>query len=388
MDGQKVFAAVDRNREEIIAISDYIHANPEVGHQEVKAAAFLTERLRAAGFTVETGAGGFPTAFRAVYQGKLPGPTVAICAEYDALPQIGHACGHNVIAAAACGAGLALRDMLDELPGTVIVMGTPAEEVSPPVKGLMIENGAFAGVDAVLIIHGGDRTAVGMKRLAVDAMEITYTGKTSHAAASPDRGRSALDGALLAMHAIEMLREHVRQDTRIHGIIKNGGEAANIVPGQASLHYMVRALDSAYVDEVSARMQKCFEAGALATETSVSIRHLGKLDNASYMTSLNERLIAYAREAGALQVMEPSATTASTDFGNVSHRFPAAELAVAFVPVGTAGHSIAYREAAGGEPGHAAALVGAKAMAAVAYDLLTETGYLQAVQSEFSGRKG
>jgi amidohydrolase len=279
---------------------------------------------------------------------------------------------------------MALRQLLDnDLPGTVIVMGTPAEEVSPPVKGLMIERGAFAEVDVALIIHGGDRTAVGMKRLAVDAMEITYTGQTSHAAASPDRGRSALDGALLAMHGIEMLREHVRPDTRMHGIIKNGGEAPNIVPGKATLHYMVRALDSSYVDEVVRRLKNCFEAGALATETEVSIRHLGKLDNARYLESLNCRLIDYARQAGAVQVMEPASTTASTDFGNVSHRFPAAELAVAFVSVGTAGHSVAYREAAGGEAGHRAALVGAKAMAALAYDLLTQPDYLQAVQEEF-----
>jgi amidohydrolase len=277
--GEKVFPAVDSIKEKIIAINDYILANPEIGHQEVKSAQYLVEQLQAAGFAVEVGAGGFPTAFKAVYQGKTPGPTVAFLAEYDALPGIGHACGHNLIAAAACGAGMALQKMMGDLPGTIVVMGTPAEEVPPPVKGKMIENGAFDGVDVSLTIHGADRTAAGGQALAVDILDITYTGQTSHAAASPDRGRSALDGALLAMHAIEMLREHVRSDTRIHGIITNGGEAPNIVPGKATLRYMVRALDRSYVDAVVQRLEKCFQAGALATETTVSITNLGKWDN-------------------------------------------------------------------------------------------------------------
>jgi amidohydrolase len=384
---EQVFAHVDALRDDIRHVSEFIHQHPEVGHQEHQSSAFLIEELKKKGFTVEANAAGLPTAFKAVYQGKGPGPAIAFCAEYDALPEIGHACGHNLIAAAAFGAACALVTHMPELDGSIIVMGTPAEEVSPPVKGIMIEKGVFEGVDVALTIHGGDRTAVGMNRLAVDSMEITYTGRTSHAAASADRGRSALDGALLAMHAIEMLREHVRQDTRIHGIIKDGGAAANIVPGRAVLHYMVRALDSEYVDHVAERMKKCFAAGALATETEMEIRHLGKLDSAKYMQTLNSRLIDYAEKAGAIQVLEPSPTTASTDFGNVSHAMPAAELSVGFVPVGTAGHSREYREAAKSETGLHAAVVGAKAMAALAYDLLTESDYLASVKAEFVRRK-
>jgi amidohydrolase len=380
----RIFQNIEASREEIMNVSQFIHSHPEVGHQEFESSRFLIEKLEEAGFAVERGIGDLPTAFKATWHGMTPGPVIAFCAEYDALPQIGHACGHNVIAAAAYGAARALQDLGNELPGTVIVMGTPAEEVSPPVKGLLIDRGAFKGVDVALTIHGGDRTAVGMNRLAVDSMEITYSGTTSHAAASADRGRSALDGALLAMHAIEMLREHVRQDTRIHGIIKNGGEAANIVPGKAVLHYMVRALDSDYVGHVVDRMNKCFEAGALATETQVAIQHLGKLDNAQYVKVINNRLIEYAAQAGAIQIMEPSPTTASTDFGNVSHAIPSAELSVAFVPVGTAGHSVAYREAAGSDAGLHAAIVGAKAMAAVAYDILSDPRYLEEIKAEFS----
>ncbi len=382
-----VFVNVDALRDEIQHVSEFIHQHPEVGHQEHQSAAFLVEELKRQGFTVEVGVAGLPTAFKAVYKGRNAGPTIAFCAEYDALPEIGHACGHNLIAAAAYGAACALVPLMGELSGTIIVMGTPAEEVSPPVKGIMIEKGVFDGVDVALTIHGGDRTTVGMNRLAVDSMEITYTGRTSHAAASADRGRSALDGALLAIHGIEMLREHVRQDARMHGIIKDGGEAANIVPGRAILHYMVRALDSDYVDHVAERMKKCFAAGALATETEMEIRHLGKLDSAKYMKTLNSRLIDYAEKAGAIQVMDPSPTTASTDFGNVSHAMPAAELSVGFVPVGTAGHSCEYREAAASEAGLHAALVGAKALASVAYDLLTEPEYLQSVLAEFEQRK-
>ncbi len=379
----EVFSQVDSIKEKVLKVSDFIHKNPEVGHKEFVSSKFLIDALKKEGFTVETEVANLSTAFKAVYTNNLAGPTIAFCAEYDALPEIGHACGHNLIAASAFGAAVALKNMEEKIPGRIIVMGTPAEEVSPPVKGKMIEEGAFSDVDVALIIHGTDRTAVGMNRLAVDAMEITYKGKTSHAAASPDRGRSALDGALLAMHAIEMLREHVRQDARIHGIIKQGGEAPNIVPGKASLHYMVRALDSDYVDHLVERMNKCFEAGALATETEFSIEHLGKIDNAQYVKSVSDRLIKYAEEAGAVQVMDPAPTTASTDFGNLSHAIPSAELSVGFVPVGTAGHSIDYREAAGKKPGHHAALVGAKAMAAAAYDLFTDPKLLEKAKAEF-----
>ena len=387
MSMQTIFSQVDALQNDIRHVSDFIHQHPEVGHQEFQSSAFLVEELKKKGFQVETNVAGLPTAFKAVYAGKGSGPTIAFCAEYDALPEIGHACGHNLIAAAAYGAGCALIPFMKQLGGTIVVMGTPAEEVSPPVKGIMIEKGAFDGVDVALTIHGGDRTTVGMNRLAVDSMEITYQGRTSHAAASADRGRSALDGALLAMHAIEMLREHVRQDTRMHGIIKEGGEAANIVPGRAVLHYMVRALDSDYVEHVAERMKNCFAAGALATETEMEIRHLGKLDSAKYMDTLSSRLIEYAEKAGAVQILEPAPTTASTDFGNVSHAMPAAELSVGFVPVGTAGHSHEYRQAAARETGFHAAQVGAKAMAAVAYDLLTQPDYLQSVKAEFTERK-
>ncbi len=381
-----VFQEVEKIKEDVLNVSHFIHQHPEVGHQEFQSSRYLIQALHEKGFTVEEEAAGLGTAFKAVYSSKKPGPTIAFCAEYDALPGIGHACGHNLIAAAAFGAASALIPLLEDGGGTVVVMGTPAEEVLPPVKGTMIDRGAFAGVDVVLAIHGSDRTAVGMNRLAVDSMTITYRGKTSHAAASADRGRSALDGALLAMHAIEMLREHVRPDTRIHGIITDGGEAANIVPGQASLHYMVRALDSEYVDHVVQRVEKCFHAGALATETEVEIHHLGKLDNARYVQALSARLIQYAADAEAIQIMDPSPLTASTDFGNVSHALPAAELNVGFVPVGTAGHSKEYREAAGQEAGDHAALVGAKAMGAVAYDLITQPDFLHDVLNEFKHR--
>jgi len=387
MTGEKVFPAVDSIREEIIAISDYIHQNPELGHQEEKAVKFLTGKLAAAGFTVETGVGGFPTAFKAVYQGKTAGPTVAFLAEYDALPGIDHGCGHNLIAASTIGAALALRRMMDDLPGTIVVMGTPAEEVPPPVKGKMVENGAFAGVDVSLTFHGSAGTYANAKMLAVNALEVTYTGKTSHAAASPEQGRSALDGALLALHALEMLREHVRQDTRMHYIIADGGEAPNIVPKHTTVRCFLRGLERAYLDQVAERAEKCFRAGALATETEVEIKVVGKWDDYLHVPALNQAMEEYARQAGAVQMVQSPPAGGSSDFGNVSHAMPTSAIFVAFVPPDTAGHSKEWCDAAGGKAGHDAAMVGAKAMAATAYDLLTQPEYFKTVQAEFARAK-
>lgn len=388
MTSQKVFPVVDGIKDDIIAISDYIHRNPELGHQEEKAVRYLTAKLADAGFAVETGVGGFPTAFKAVYQGKTEGPTVAFLAEYDALPGIDHACGHNLIAAAAVGAGLALRQMMDELPGTIVVMGTPAEEVPPPVKGKMIENGAFAGVDVSLTFHGSSGTYANAQMLANNAMEVTYTGKTSHAAASPEQGRSALDGALLALHGLELLREHVRQDIRMHYVIADGGKAPNIVPEKAVVRCFLRGLERSYLDQVAERAEKCFRAGALATETEVVIDVLGKWDDYLHIPALNKAMEEYARAAGAGQMMDSPPAGGSSDFGNVSHAMPTSAIFVAFVPPGTAGHSKEWCDAAGEKAGHDAAIIAAKAMAATAYDLLTQPEYLKTVQGEFARLKG
>lgn len=385
-----IHKSIEAMRGELVALSDYIHANPEIGHKEFKAQTRLVDEFERRGFTVEQGVGGFATAFKAAYSRGRSGQTVAFLAEYDALPGLGHGCGHNLICTAALGAASSLKGRIDEenLGGTVVVVGCPAEETAPPVKGLMVERGILDGIDVALIAHGRDRTCTGGQLLAVDALEFQYHGRASHASANPEDGISTLDAAMLTMHAIESLREHVRSDARIHGIVTDGGQAPNVVPERAALRYYVRALDRPYLERVVRRVEDCARAGALATAAEVTITNLGKWEPRLNVEALNIRLLEHARRAGAERIKPHPPSLGSADFGNVTQHLPAATLYVELVPEGTALHTRAVVEAAGGEPGHRAALIGAKAMACTAYDLLTDPGLFRQITDEFRAANG
>ncbi len=375
----------DRLRGQALAVSHQLHAQPELGHHEVASAKLLTEFCREFGFEVETGTAGFPTAFRATHRGGDPAaPTVGILAEYDALPEIGHACGHNMIAAVATGAGIVLQQALREagVAGNVVIVGTPAEEVPPPVKTRMFERGAMAGLDFVLMFHGGDRTQSGAELLALDAMEFHFRGRPSHASAAPDKGRSALDAATITQVAIEFLREHIPQETRIHGIVIDGGQAANVVPETAALRYFVRAPRRRHVDEVVPRVRDCARAGALAAGCEVEVREIGSYHNRINVSALNDRMLANAAEMGAEQIIPPEGR-ASNDSGTLSWHVPVGGISIAFVPVGTGGHSHPWVEAAGAEAGDRCVMTGIKTLAATGWDLLADGGFRSTVQSEF-----
>lgn len=376
--------AIDVMAPDLWAVSSFIHANPELGHHELKAQARLVEELRVRGFTVEQGVAGFPTSFRATYT-VGSGPAVAFVAEYDALPELGHGCGHNLICSAALGAATAVKTAMErgKLGGTVMVVGTPAEEVPPPVKGLMVERGIFEGADVAMIAHGRDRTCAGGPLLAVDAFDFEFRGKAAHASASPEEGVSALDAAVLTMHALELLREHVRSDVRFHGIVTNGGQAPNVVPDRAALRYYVRALDRPYLEKVSRRVEECARAGALATGASVTITPLGKWEPRRNVDALNRRLLQHAAAAGAERIGEHPPSLGSADFGNLSQRVPAATLYVELVPEGVALHTPEVVMAAGSEPGRRALLIGAKALASTAHDLMTDPAFLAQVKEQF-----
>jgi amidohydrolase len=247
----------------------------------------------------------------------------------------------------------------------------------------MIEKGIFDNVDIAMITHGRDRTCTGGQLLAVNVLEFIYKGKGSHASASPEDGISALDAALLTMHGIEMLREHVRSDVRIHGIITDGGQAANIVPERAVMRYYVRALDRPYLESVVLRVENCARAGALATGAEVQISTLGKLENRLNVKTLNALLLDNARLAGAQRIMPHPPSLGSADFGTVTHALPAATLYVEVIPEGTALHTKEMEEAAGGKEGHEALLIGAKAMACTVYDLLKEPKLIKKIMEEF-----
>jgi amidohydrolase len=314
----------ERALPDLLALSHRIHSHPELAFEEERASTWVAEALDAEGFTVTRGIADLPTALAArVGSGPLH---VAFLAEYDCLPGIGHACGHNVIAAMAVGAALAAARVADDVGLTVSLIGTPAEE-SGGGKVLLLERGAFAGVHAALMAHPAPIDAVDPPMLAWSHFEVAYAGKAAHASAFPEQGVNALDALTVAQTAIGLLRQHLRPTDRVHGIVTCGGTAANVVPDHTTASYMVRARRSDELTHVLRRVERCFEAGALATGATLSMRELSP----SYADVRHDPDLAhcYQRNAEALgrQFRIPAAllerAAGSTDMGNVSQVLPA-----------------------------------------------------------------
>lgn len=317
------FAAV---QDELIALSHRIHAHPELGFEEEKASAWLCEALDAAGFTVDQGFCDLPTAFRAKFgSGPLH---IGICAEYDSLPGIGHACGHNIIAASAIGAALAAAKVADEAGLTIEVIGTPAEEVgNAGGKILLLERGGFDGLHASMMVHPAPFDMLKAKVIAASMFEVHCTGKESHASAFPELGVNAADALTLAQTAIGLLRQHIRSTDRIHGIVTEGGTAPNVVPAHTSAKYIVRSETLKQLEELRPRVYRCFEAGALATGAQMKI--VGGDKPYAEMMHDEQMAVIYRRNSEALGRPFPNLgewetrPTGSTDMGNVSLAMPA-----------------------------------------------------------------
>jgi len=310
---------------QLIELSRRIHAHPELGFEEEKASEWLCEALTEGGFNVEKGICDLPTAFRArAGSGPLH---IGICAEYDCLPGIGHACGHNIIAASAVGAALAAAEVADEAGLTVSVIGTPAEEVgNASGKILLLERGGFDGVHAAMMVHPAPFDMLRAKIIAASMFEVHCTGKESHASAFPEIGVNAADALTIAQTAIGLLRQHIRSTDRIHGIITNGGAAPNVVPAHTSARYIIRSETLEQLAELRPRVHRCFQAGALATGATVEITGGDK----PYAEMRHHETMAafYRRNSEALGRPFPdlgeweTRPTGSTDMGNVSLRIP------------------------------------------------------------------
>jgi amidohydrolase len=315
----------DGAREELIGLSHRIHAHPEMGFEEEKASLWLSEALDAAGFAVETGVCDLPTAFRArIGSGPLH---IGICAEYDCLPGIGHACGHNIIAASAVGAALAAAKVADEVGLTISVIGTPAEEVgNASGKILMLERGGFAGIHAAMMVHPAPFDMLKAKIIAASMFDVHCTGKESHASAFPELGINAADALTIAQTAIGLLRQHIRSTDRIHGIVTNGGSAPNVVPAHTSARYLIRSETLDQLADLRPKVYRCFEAGGLATGAKVEItggdkpyaemHHDG--DIADFYRANSEALGRPFQNLGEWETRP----TGSTDMGNVSRAMP------------------------------------------------------------------
>lgn len=375
-------AAIDEHASELIDLSMRIHAHPELAFHEVQACAWLTGYLAAQRFDVTPGIADLPTAFRAVAGSGRP--VVAILAEYDALPGIGHGCGHNIIATTAAGAGIGVRSVVDELAGSVQVIGTPAEEVYGG-KVAMIRAGAFEGLDAAIMTHPGTRDTVAAKALACAELRVTYIGREAHAAAQPERGINALEAMIIAFNAINSLRQHIRRTARVHGIITDGGQAPNIVPGRSAASFLVRAEDDAYLEELKQRVAACFEAGATATGSTLSLewninQYCAMNTNRAIASAHRLNLAALGRTVPEHESPPP---LGSTDMGNVSRVVPGIHPSIAMAPEGVNGHSPEFAEHAASEAGQRAVIDGAKALAMTAIDILADGELRQAMRDEF-----
>ncbi|MBI4277958.1 MAG: M20 family metallopeptidase [Armatimonadetes bacterium] len=381
---RRVVAAVDDLAADLIALSRRLHANPEVAFQERQAAAWLTEMLERHGFTVERGVAGLPTAFIARYGRDRP--AVAVLSEYDALPEVGHACGHNLIGPSAVAAGIALRAAADALGGTVMVYGTPAEELGGG-KPVMVDQGLFKDVDAAMMFHpypGEEKQAgCGGGSLALRAFDFTYRGKPAHSGFAPWEGRNALDAVILLFNAVNAMRQHVKPDVRIHGIITNGGQVFNIVPEEAACRLALRSFDTAYLLEVTERVEEAARGAALATGTELETRLFMKYDAIKPNPTL-VRLISDNLRAMGFTVRDPRPTSASSDYGNVSQVLPSAGFSMATHPPGINFHTPEFAEGAATERALGGMLEAAKVMAAVGADLLADPGLVARAREEFA----
>jgi amidohydrolase len=377
--------ALDGLAGELEALSRRIHDHPELGYQEVQACGWLCEFLEKKGFHVERGVGGVPTAFRATVTGAGAGPTVAIMCEYDALPVIGHACGHNIIATSGAGAGAGLAAIRSRLPaGRVQVIGTPAEEGGGG-KIKLIQAGVFEGVDCAMMIHGFDRTILHQDLLGIVRTDFEYAGKAAHAAADPWVGVNALDACIQTFNAVSMLRQQVRPDCRIHGIIVNGGAAANIIPEYAKATFYVRAPRIDTMWELHRRVVACAEGAARATGATLTVtKHEMVYEPLKRNQTLLDLFAANMGPAGLAEGEPIPDRMGSSDVGNVSQVLPTIQPMVAIAPTGMAIHSREFVDAAAKPLAHAGMLAAAKTMAMTTYDLLADPARIRAARAEFA----
>ena len=376
--------AVDGLRGQLLATSHDIHANPELLFKEHRASARLADELEKGGLRVERGVGGLATAFRAEIDGGAPGPTLAILAEYDALPGIGHACGHNIIATSALGAGLALAQSGQRFPGRVAIIGTPGEEGGGG-KILLAQAGVFDDVDASFMLHPSRSDMVRRSSLASSRVELVFHGKASHAAGAPDLGINALEAVIQTFVGVNARRLQMRADARVHGIITHGGDAVNIIPARASARFSVRARDRAYQRNLITMLRQAAEAGATATGARLEWTETRGYDNTVPNPTIADVM---ARNMAAIgrTVIEPvpNERMGSTDMGDISQILPAVHAYFAIVPDSIANHTVEFATASASPAGDTAVVEGAAALAMTAAELLAEPTLIAQAKADFS----
>lgn len=381
---KKIFEIIDSIYGELKEMSRKIHDKPELGFEEFNSCALHEALLEKYGFKVEKEYLGIKTAFKASYSSSKSGPTVAYMAEYDALPGIGHGCGHNILGTVSTGSGIVLKSLIDEIGGTVIVFGTPAEETSG-AKVDFVNKGAFDNVDIALMSHPANKYSKSGTSLALNAIRFEYFGKTAHAASCPELGINALDAAINTFNNINALRQQVRSDARIHGIIKEGGKAANIIPDYAVADFYVRATTKTYIDELEERVKNCARGAAQAAGARLEISNY----EASYYNmvtneTLSEVFTKNLKAAGCNCVHEPDKNLGSLDAGNVSHVCPTIHPYFAITTdTNVASHSVEFAECAVTDYANEQMRITIAALVQTAIDVIKDEKLLKDIKEEF-----
>ncbi|TDT62297.1 M20 family metallopeptidase [Fonticella tunisiensis] len=380
---EKIKAKVSEIMGELEEISRFLYENPELGNQEFKAAEKLEGFLRRYGFNIEHGVYGIETAFKATYDSNKDGAKIAFLCEYDALPEIGHGCGHNLIAAMGVGAAVGLQSIIDEIGGSIVVFGTPAEETNG-AKVKMAAEGAFNGITAAMLVHPSAVTKESGSSLAINAYQFEFFGKTAHASGCPEKGINALDAVIATFNNINALRQYIGKDARIHGIISKGGEAPNIIPDYAAAKFYVRAATKKQLKEISDRVIKCAEAGALAAGAKLKVSNF-ELSNDDLRTNsvLSETFSENLRALGEVEIEKSEGPSGSTDMGNVSYAAPSIHPYIGLGDKELVGHSREFAAATQSEKGKEALFKGACAMAMTGYDVIVSPELQQRIWDEF-----
>lgn len=368
-------------KDDLINLNDRIGKNPELGFKEYKAVKWLTDYLASHSFKIKKPIGGLETAFKAEYDFDEPGPVIAYLCEYDALPNIGHGCGHNMIGVISVGAAVALSKS-EDLKGNIQVIGCPGEEVGGG-KVTLVEKGVFDEVDAAMMVHPSNENRTYSTSLAIEAIKFTFHGQTAHAAAAPEKGVNALDGVIQLFNGINAIREHLKDDVRIHGIISKGGESPNVVPDLAEVKFYFRARQKDYLKEVVEKGKNIARGAAQMTGCEVE---WSNFENSNDNLNPSEKMAATYKKnlklAGVNNIAEPEESLGSTDMGNVSQVVPSIH---PYIKIGDelTGHTVEFRDATMSKRGHQALIKAAQALALTGYDILKDNELLEEIVEEF-----
>ena len=373
---------------ELVALSTSIHDHPEMGHQETFAADAHCALLEKYGFTVERPFCGLPTAFKATYSSQKPGPTIGFLAEYDALPGIGHGCGHNILGATSTGSGIVLREMIDQLGGTVIVFGTPAEETDGG-KVAIVNAGGFDGVDVAMMAHPSDKYYKSGTSLGIVPLRFEFFGQTAHAAAAPEKGANALHGVISLFNNIAALREHFQSDARVHGVILDGGKAANVVPDYTRADCYVRAATKPYLNKLVEQVKNCAQAAALSNGVTVKISNFEAIyDNMVTNETLSNQFTQRLLDCGVPEVIAARPGSGSSDAGNVSQVCPMIHPHFAISQEACNSHTVEFAAASVTDFANEQMAKTVRAFALTAADIIENPQLLADITAEFRQTMG